>query len=1428
MEITTELQQSIAKAAEAVEKAQSVYENTLAEFNQLRAAYEADFRQNHPNASIVVINNYLKTALKTEYENLARKEQNLAQEKQNLAQEKQNLARKEDKEQELLKQQTLLLERERQSITSKLTVGTAMDIDSTSQRAPFVRTKSDEEFIENNNLDLRKPSNSLQYLIYLLEKVVDIPKMPNSAAFHDNCLEYRLDRRTTQYVPNDVDNVKLLLAVSGAGKTRMLLELLYSNFGYYFTSKSSQGDFGSGDFYQCQVYCDKHPENVKRAIHLLYFVRAAVCNYLMGKGFKEPWQILLAQLHPVAFFGIDLFEHLFTALLEEQVSVGIATVKPFQFIAIDEIQLCVESMAVHLLPGSANNRPFFSPLVHYSKMMRNFPHFLLSGTGINFEFVKEAMESSTMKDNQMTNYEVVSNFHALSREDIEIYAYQFLQEHQILEVDDIVSRISAFELCHGRPRFVAFILDRYMKSRDIDVAIGEFVSGIATVDGLIFPLRFFKRDLDNNIRSLDRTISGDTLGRVIREGLLEVILKGRLRFRVTDDDGAAAIRYGLGFGEVRYGILKRIDIQELAVVECLRYFIPFADIVKAFAKRLAECPKPQMVGYLVEYLVAFALVANKSGGDAGDRIQVWQDSAEYYLQHSDSSQVCFPDHMCGPDIIYKCKKTKTVYIVQVKFVKGISKQEAASACDTTNPDLFYCKRKGNGVLRGFEQSRLQLNDSLTQLQLDGYSLQQMLFIHTGGTQTSFTQGALVVTKSERAKPCSGKAESCSGKAESCSEGRQRAGASQTANSFIGKRKTRAPFVRTKSDKEFIQNNFLSLRKPSNPLKYLIGLLEKVVDIPKMPNSAAFHDNCLEYRLDRRTTQYVPNDVDNVKLLLAVSGAGKTRMLLELLYSNFGYYFTSKSSQGDFGSGDFYQCQVYCDKHPENVKRAIHLLYFVRAAVCNYLMGKGFKEPWQILLAQLHPVAFFGIDLFEHLFTALLEEQVSVGIATVKPFQFIAIDEIQLCVESMAVHSLPGCTSDRPFFSPLMQYSKMMRNFPHFLLSGTGINFEFVKEAMESSTMKDNQMTNYEVVSNFHALSREDIEIYAYQFLQEHQILEVDDIVSRISAFELCHGRPRFVAFILDRYMKSRDIDVAIGEFVSGIATVDGLIFPLRFFKRDLDNNIRSLDRTISGDTLGRVIREGLLEVILKGRLRFRVTEDDGAAAIRYGLGFGEVRYGILKRIDIQELAVVECLRYFIPFADIVKTFAKRLAECPKPQMVGYLVEYLVAFALVANKSGGDAGDRIQVWQDSAEYYLQHSDSSQVCFPDHMCGPDIIYKCKKTKTVYIVQVKFVKGISKQEAASACDTTNPDLFYCKRKGNGVLRGFEQSRLQLNDSLTQLQLDGYSLQQMLFIHTGGTQTSFTQGALVVTKPSDPEFFNSIASGVWEFLDSVSSNFE
>jgi hypothetical protein len=48
------------------------------------------------------------------------------------------------------------------------------------------------------------------------------------------------------------------------------------------------------------------------------------------------------------------------------------------------------------------------------------------------------------------------------------------------------------------------------------------------------------------------------------------------------------------------------------------------------------------------------------------------------------------------------------------------------------------------------------------------------------------------------------------------------------------------------------------------------------------------------------------------------------------------------------------------------------------------------------------------------------------------------------------------------------------------------------------------------------------------------------------------------------------------------------------------------------------------------------------------------------------MAVIECLRFLVPVSDLVETMAYKLVSYPKPQMVGLMLEYLVAFAFVAN------------------------------------------------------------------------------------------------------------------------------------------------------------------
>ena len=94
-----ELREEVTKATQAVERAQSIFDASLAEFNILKSAHEADYQKSHPSCSPLDLHNYVMEKLKAEYEDLARKEDSL------IILEERNLSRKEDMQKRLFLEQ---------------------------------------------------------------------------------------------------------------------------------------------------------------------------------------------------------------------------------------------------------------------------------------------------------------------------------------------------------------------------------------------------------------------------------------------------------------------------------------------------------------------------------------------------------------------------------------------------------------------------------------------------------------------------------------------------------------------------------------------------------------------------------------------------------------------------------------------------------------------------------------------------------------------------------------------------------------------------------------------------------------------------------------------------------------------------------------------------------------------------------------------------------------------------------------------------------------------------------------------------------------------------------------------------------------------------------------------------------------------------
>ncbi len=179
-------------------------------------------------------------------------------------------------------------------------------------------------------------------------------------------------------------------------------------------------------------------------------------------------------------------------------------------------------------------------------------------------------------------------------------------------VESFAKAVSEFSQCHGRGRFIAFLLDSFLQDPDHDVhlAISKFVVGLTDVNSQVFSMRFYRED---QRMGLNRVAGNDTLNRIFCEGLIQYMMNGEASLSLTNGDVSIAIQCGLGFCEIIHeNVIIFVDIKELAVIDCLRSLIPFRDVIGHFTQTTALSPNPQTVGFMLEYLVAFGLIASLS------------------------------------------------------------------------------------------------------------------------------------------------------------------------------------------------------------------------------------------------------------------------------------------------------------------------------------------------------------------------------------------------------------------------------------------------------------------------------------------------------------------------------------------------------------------------------------------------------------------------------------------------------------------------------------------------------------------------------------------------------------------------------------------------------------------------------------------------
>jgi hypothetical protein len=439
-------------------------------------------------------------------------------------------------------------------------------------------------------------------------------------------------------------------------------------------------------------------------------------------------------------------------------------------------------------------------------------------------------------------------------------------------------------------------------------------------------------------------------------------------------------------------------------------------------------------------------------------------------------------------------------------------------------------------------------------------------------------------------------------------------------------------------------------------KFINDKLNKIRTNGKINEDARFKETCLEHKLCNPLTPQIENG--SLQLLVAVSGAGKTRRIYEYLYSNPGIFFTTKK-QGNGGSADFEKCISYTIKEfsnkpdkKESYSQYFNLLFWARVMILEYMVETlKFKNP-MLLLAQIHPDLVFSTDIFVEVFEDFVQKYYDPPLSI--PSEVfngkVFVDEIQASLDSEC-GSFIFNSEPRRVFSPLLKSLLIYFGYQNLILSGTGISFQILKEHITSSTFKSSP---YTLVTNFKPMNKDQVYNYSLTILREIGKKEEEDatqIAKILSENPLVvGGRARFTVFFLDLIMRGKSVEESVLEFFSILRDTRHLNFPIRNWESKKSVIIRN-------ETYFALIKKALINILMGKEPKIYVSDDDLAEMLNMGIGFSEKSLGE-SFVVLKEFAVVNALFSLYTESEIAHSFLDTFHSL-NDSCAGFHFEYLV-------------------------------------------------------------------------------------------------------------------------------------------------------------------------
>lgn len=549
--------------------------------------------------------------------------------------------------------------------------------------------------------------------------------------------------------------------------------------------------------------------------------------------------------------------------------------------------------------------------------------------------------------------------------------------------------------------------------------------------------------------------------------------------------------------------------------------------------------------------------------------------------------------------------------------------------------------------------------------------------------------------------------------------------------------------------------------------------------------------------------------DKVKLIIGVSGSGKTRKALDLLAVNIGYYFVMDTTFS-IGSRDLSDCLAAAISKVESTDICIELLKSIRCGVINWLMKNGVTSPLQLLLAQIYPNEVFGRDIYHDLFQNLwsvVSKEAAFSAEGCEPISKICvIDEIQAGLRKKHKFDITSDT-ERSFITPLVK--NFVCDFTKLVLTGTGIQYNVLKAVVSSKAA--GCQSNIEELNNFKLMTAPDIYKFALTVLSTKLGIAIDDseggqgddiedlpvgeddlqeqeggetkdpsveetlsdaksklnvvkmvkyVARIISEYPDLVGRPRLSAFVIDKVVEKLcslqidEVSTMIGdicdECIGAQLHSSKTSFPLRFaweYKEEWEKFV--VDRVVLNTWLSRAV----VNFLLFGSWEVSVSEDDSLSLVEYGVGFRHLE-GKKYRFDVIEPMIAKAIMILVDLKDVVVEMLDMVEKQPAKSASGLWFDYVVAMACFMKYSKGS--DLKGIIYD-LDFYAQKPDRNFICLPDVYAGPDIVYW--DGEQFIIIQVKYKKKMTARAQGNAATTTDPTCFYTLRdsKSKKPIRGY-----------------------------------------------------------------------